>query len=132
VTRWSSDNLLKLISNLIQLSSERQSIHSEMLKVLEEDPKWPDRPRRTDEMVWEMESIVEQIRILNDNVASDAAAIYEAHRKCEDDYSGADWDALRLGPEEEAATLIVDGLPQLHLALIYSLRKAAGLSRPQS
>jgi len=103
-----------------------------MLKVLEEDPKWPDRPRRTDEMVWEMESIVEQIRILNDNVASDAAAIYEAHRKCEDDYSGADWDALRLGPEEEAATLIVDGLPQLHLALIYSLRKAAGLSRPQS
>jgi hypothetical protein len=59
VTKWSSDNFLKLISNLIQLSSERQSIHSEMLKVLEEDRKWPDRPRRTDEMVWEMESIVE-------------------------------------------------------------------------
>ena len=43
-------------------------------------------PAEPDEMVWEMESIVEQIRLLNDNVASDAAAIYEAHKKCEDDY----------------------------------------------
>ena len=34
VTKWRGDNLLKLISNLIQLSSERQSIHTEMLKAL--------------------------------------------------------------------------------------------------
>ena len=127
LTKWSSDNLLKLISNLIQLSSERQSIHTEMLKALEENRAWPDRPRRTDEMVWEMESIVAQIRLLNDNVALDATAIYEAHKKCEDDYAGADWDALGLGPEEMANTLMVNGLFQLHLAVINSFRKVAGL-----
>ena len=128
VRKWCSDNLLRLTSRLMQLSSERQSVHSEALKALEENRAWPDRAGgRTDQKVYEMESLVAQIRLLSDAVANDADVIYLAHKKCEDDYAGADWDELGLGPFEMANTLLVEDLSKMHLAMINSFRKVSGL-----
>lgn len=127
VTNWRSDNLLKLTSRLIELSSERQSVHVEALNALYDNRMWPERAVKTDEKVWQMELIVAQIRLINDEVAAGADALYLAHKKCEDDYAAADWDYLELGPIEQIETLTVTGLSDIHLNLTNSFRRVSGL-----
>jgi hypothetical protein len=127
VTKWRSDNLLKLTSKLMELSSERQSVLIEALNALNDNRVWPDRPVRTDEKVWQMEPIVAQIRLINDEVAAGAEALYLVHKKCEDDYAAADWDYLELGPTEQIETLTVTELSDLHLNLTNMFRRVSGL-----
>lgn len=122
VQKWKSDEVMKLTSRLLQLSTERQSSIDQFIGELEGQYRIQNRPGKSAEKVWEMELLVEQIRLLSDYLAQAAAAVYQAHKAREDAWAQADdfeGDYLT-----EIATLAVDPktLEKLHKSLVNAFR----------
>lgn len=120
-SKWTGDQLLKLTSELLRLSTERQSALDGWAEAYENHARTPDRLTNSAANVYSMELLVEQARLLNDYVAQKAEAIYALHKAAEDRYSAGDFDH---DPLEEVWTLMVDSkeLAKLHRALILGFR----------
>lgn len=126
VARWSNDQLLKLTSELLQLSASRQSELETWYATYELSRRSKNRQGSSVEKVWQMEVIVEQIRLLDDEIAEQAHALYVAHRDAEE--ALADANPNELDPMTGIETLMVSDLNQLHQKLIKAFRNVTGVS----
>jgi hypothetical protein len=122
VEKWRSDRMLQLTSELLQLSTERQSAIEQFIGELEGVFRIRDRPTDSAQKVWDMELLVEQTRLLSDYVGGKAEAVYKAHKEREDAWAAADDFEADLLTEME--TLVVDhkALEKLHKSLVTAFR----------
>jgi hypothetical protein len=127
IAKWRREELQKLISNLLQLSQSRQSDLNEAYEAFESHfhNPLPGRERSTGQNVWQMELIVEQIRLLDDELAASAEAVWKAHRDAEWEYAAAG-DA---DPMSELELLSAPGLNVLHHKLIDDFRRVVKLPK---
>ncbi|MBB2992821.1 hypothetical protein FHR72_004326 [Mycolicibacterium iranicum] len=125
--KWRREELQKLVSNLLQLSRDRQSDLGDEYEayVSNFSSRLPGREeRKTKQHVWQMELIVEQIRLLDDELAESAKAVWKAHADAEWDYASLQEE---VDPMEELKVLSASGLDELHRALITDFRRIAKL-----
>jgi hypothetical protein len=125
--KWRREELQKLVSNLLQLSRDRQSDLGDEYEAFVSNfgQRLPGREeRKTWQHVWQMELIVEQIRLLDDELAESAKAVWKAH-------SDAEWEHASLheqvDPMTELEVLSAGDLDERHRTLIAGFRRIAKL-----
>ena len=127
IAKWRREELQKLVGKLLQLSRDRQSDLDEAYERWEAhfQNELPRRQSSTDQHVPEMELVVEQIRLLDDDIAASAELVWKAH-------SSAQWDYATAGevdPMTEIELLSVSGLDALHKAVVDDFRRVAKISK---
>src|SRR6202022_2088852 len=89
IATWRREELQKLVANILQLSASRQGGLNDAYEAYESHyqrfpGKRPESP--VTNQVGQMELVVEQIRLLDDQVADHAATVWNAHKSAEWDY----------------------------------------------
>lgn len=134
VAKWRREELQKLVGKLLQLSRDRQSDLDEAYEEFEISYRnpLPGRARSTNQNVWQMELVVEQIGLLDDDLAVSAEAVWKSHRDAERAYAHAG----EVDPMTELELRSASKLDVLHRTLIDDFRRVTKLpvprKRPQS
>lgn len=128
VAKWRREELQKLTASILQLSASRQGELGEQYEAYESNhQRYIDKSDGSAKInhVAQMGLVVEQIRLLDSEVSKKAAAIRDAHQSAEWNYQTSE----RTDPMSEIEMLSVDGLDDLHSALIDSFQLASGLQK---
>lgn len=123
VNKWRRDELMKLTSAVLQLSRSRQTslLHNYEVAIYHSPKSF--MATNSDENVYQMEILVEQIRLLDSRLSDRAEAIYELHRQAAQRLADEPDDGNHVWQIEQ---LMVDGeqMNKLHRALMASFNRA--------
>jgi hypothetical protein len=129
IAKWRREELQKLTATILELSTSRQGELNEAWEAYESHYQ-REFDRDTESLkkpnyVAQMSLVVEQIRLLNPEVAEKAAAIRDAHQSAEWRYQTSE----EADPMSEIEMRAADGLKELHSELIDFFQLATGLQK---
>jgi hypothetical protein len=128
IRKWRREELQKLTASLLQLSAGRQGELEEAYDAYESHyqrfiEKHEGSPKTN--YVAQMGLVVEQIRLLDDQVAEKAKAVRDAHQSAEWEYQTSE----ESDPMSEIEMLAAENLSELHSALIDTFRVTTDLQK---
>lgn len=126
IAKWRNEQLLVAVSEFLRLSTQRQS---ELNDAYDDYVHHRDSGRRggkSSEKVWQMELLVEQIRLLDRRCVVAAGAIYERHRLAQVRWA-TEFQGQMVPPDDEYAALMVDDLASPHAALVDAFQAVTGV-----
>lgn len=129
IAKWRNEQLLLAVSELLRLSTERQSELKDAYNQYVYHHRGAGREGKSSEKVWRMELLVEQVRLLDRGCSVAADAIYQGHKAAQlraaselnDDY---------VPPDDEIVALMVEGLAELHAALVDAFQSVTRVAAP--
>lgn len=129
IAKWRREELQKLAATILELSTSRQGELGEAYEAYESHYQRfisrDEAPSKNPNYVAKMSLVVEQIRLLDPDIAEKAAAIRDAHQSSEWRYQTSD----EADPMTEIEMLAADGQNELHSRLIDSFQVATGLQK---
>lgn len=129
IAKWRNDQLLATVSELLRLSTQRQS---ELLDAYDAYIYHYDGVRRggkSSEKVWKMELLVEEVRLLDRRCADAAEEIYKGHKAAQF-RAATEFRGDFQPPDDEYAALMVDDLADLHIALVDAFQAVTRVVEP--
>jgi hypothetical protein len=117
INKWRRDELLKLTSAMLQLSRTRQTalVHNYEVMLYQSPRSYVSAD--SEDKLFQMEVVVEQIRLLDSRLSKAAVAVYELHRDAERQLIDVPDDGDQVG-QIEALLVDQDRLDELHADLV--------------
>lgn len=129
IGKWRSEQLLSAVSELLQLSTRRQSELSDAYDSFVYQHGVPLRGGKSSDSVWKMELLVEQIRLLDQRSADAAEAIYEAHKAAQR-RAATEFQGQMVPPDDQYGAMMADDLADLHTALVDAFQAVTRVVEP--
>lgn len=124
IEQWRRNELWKLAASFLSISTERQSELQDYYESLFMGYRGPDRPVTASQKLWQMELLVQQIRLVDSRLTASAEAVYAAHRDADARAAAQD---PRDGPMNEVEERLVPQLEHLHNELVEEFQSVSGL-----
>lgn len=119
IAKWRNEQLLSAVSELLRLSTQRQS---ELVDAYDDYVFQFGVPlrsgKKSSEKVWKMELLVEQVRLLDRRCADAAEAIYKAHKAAQIRWASEFRGQMMVPPDDEYSAQMADDLAELHAGLV--------------
>lgn len=126
VAKWRNEQLLKAVSELLRLSTLRQSELNDAYDDYVYNRDSGRRGGKSSETVWQIELLVEQIRLLDRRCVVAAETIYEGHKLAQVRWA-TEFQGQMVPPDDEYVALMVKDLANLHAALVDAFQAVTGV-----
>lgn len=126
IAKWRNEQLLGAVSELLRLSTQRQSELSEAYDDYVHHRASGRRGAKSSKKVWQMELLVEQIRLLDRRCVAVAETLYEGHRLAQVRWA-TEFQGPMVPPDDEYVALMVEDLASLHVALVRVFQAVTGV-----
>lgn len=130
IAKWRNEQLLAAVSELLRLSTQRQSELSDAYDDYVYAAGMPQRGGKSSEKVWKIELLVEQVRLLDRRCADAAEAIYKAHKAAQIRWVAEYKGQMEVPPDDEYTAQMADDLAGLHAALVDAFQAVTRVVEP--
>ncbi len=128
ISKWRNEQLLVAVSELLRLSTQRQSALNDAYQDYVHHRDSGRRGGKSSENIWQMELLVEQIRLLDRRCVVAAETIYSEHRLAQVRWA-TEFEGQMVPPDDEYAALMVENLASLHASLVHAFQGVTGVAR---